>query len=238
MISELNKLSELNKQYFLFLYDLSRNNAVLLEFYKILSICFDIKVFSLFMLLYCFLRIRREKKRGGCLRAQQDLVSYCLLVVVLFTLKYTVNAQRPFCALGVPSILDLNSERCNSSFPSAHAAFAFFALMLFWEKSNNKPLSKLAHDERMQGPNESAELRAYVKLSEDSSIGVQPQLASGIEFGGGSNVYCKLGLSLTLLLVCLSRVGLAMHFPIDLLGGVCIAFMVRRVCFFYFNKLL
>ncbi|MBL3284368.1 tRNA threonylcarbamoyladenosine biosynthesis protein TsaB [Rickettsiales endosymbiont of Paramecium tredecaurelia] len=51
----------------------------------------------------------------------------------------------------------------------------------------NIPLAKLAHDKQMQGPNESTELRAYMKLSEDSHIDSNAQLSSGVELCKGSN---------------------------------------------------
>ncbi|MBL3284782.1 DNA ligase [Rickettsiales endosymbiont of Paramecium tredecaurelia] len=51
----------------------------------------------------------------------------------------------------------------------------------------NRPLTKLAHDEQMQRPNESAELRAYMKLNEDSHIDSNAQLSLGVELCKKSN---------------------------------------------------
>ncbi|MBL3284762.1 Aminopeptidase P family protein [Rickettsiales endosymbiont of Paramecium tredecaurelia] len=59
--------------------------------------------------------------------------------------------------------------------------------LLYVHSAHHALPAKLTCEEQMQNTSESAELRACMKLSEDSNIGAMRASPSGVEFGGGFN---------------------------------------------------
>jgi membrane-associated phospholipid phosphatase len=68
-------------------------------------------------------------------------IIYAILGLTFATLKFSVNLPRPFCSIANELLhipIDISSERCLSSFPSAHTALAIIVAYIFWPMMNNK----------------------------------------------------------------------------------------------------
>jgi len=163
------------------------NNFVCQYLSYIFSILFAIFVFLIYyfaLVLYRYYRLRKSGfdyvqysryfdellKIGAC---------YAAIGLIYTLMKFCVNLPRPYCSLTeFVSIANFASERCLSSFPSAHTAVA---VLIFYS------------------------------------------LLPYLNFTG------KLLGSAVIILVGLSRIALAMHFPADVLYSVMIAFCI---CYF------
>jgi len=73
-------------------------------------------------------------------------ICYALFGLTFAALKFSVNLPRPFCSL-LPTefvtITDTSTERCLSSFPSAHTGLSLLVAYCFWPYMN-KTLKLLA----------------------------------------------------------------------------------------------
>ena len=172
-----------NKEIFLSI-NHSFSNLSLQYFFKIISSMFSISSFAIYYILLSVLLVLYSRKNHF---SQQNFLSfytyfvkigmgYAFIGFAYALMKFTVNMPRPYCSLELGSfitLIDFDSERCLSSFPSAHTAVVILISYALW------PFSKCL---------------------------------------------TRIGLVLTCLLVMLSRVVLAMHYPADILYSVVIAF--------------
>jgi membrane-associated phospholipid phosphatase len=60
-------------------------------------------------------------------------ITYGLFGLTFAALKFGINLKRPFCSTeSIHTIIDISSERCESSFPSSHTGLAFLLLLSLW----------------------------------------------------------------------------------------------------------
>lgn len=114
-------------------------------------------------------------------------LSYTIFGFIFAYLKFNINLPRPFCSLPLNdfiSVIDISSERCLSSFPSAHTGLALII--------------------------------AYF-LSKNQHIIIKVFLYSNI------------------LLVAVTRIALAMHYPSDLIYGAIIASLTIMIAYLLKN---
>jgi membrane-associated phospholipid phosphatase len=67
-------------------------------------------------------------------------ICYSLFGLTFAALKFSINLPRPFCSLPAAEFLtiaNIDSERCLSSFPSAHTGLSIFVAYCLWPYVNN-----------------------------------------------------------------------------------------------------
>jgi membrane-associated phospholipid phosphatase len=105
-------------------------------------------------------------------------IIYTIFGLIYAILKFSINLPRPFCSLesvNFTTIANIASERCLSSFPSAHTGLAFLVAYLLWK---------------------------YFNLAQ------------------------KIIAILIVMLVAISRISLAMHYPSDIIYSLVIVLFI------------
>lgn len=168
------------------------NNLNLAYFLEKISWFFSISLFTIYYLLfliYSYIRLKKIKntkeREDNFWVIYNNMVNIGIIYAIFgFTyalLKFSINLPRPFCSLPIGSfitIINIENERCLSSFPSAHTGLAVLITYFLWNYLN--------------------------------SLGKIIALA-------------------IILLVAISRITLAMHYPADILYSFFIAMFVIKI---------
>lgn len=139
----------LNQEIFLFLNRIT-NIGILPYFLQIISFCFNITNFAVIYILYWiyfYIQLKRIKNFNQLQEAFWGKYNKLMEIGIIYTifgltftaLKFLVNFPRPFCSLALDSfvtIINLQLERCLSSFPSSHAGLAFLVTYFAWSYLN------------------------------------------------------------------------------------------------------
>ncbi|MFY9589141.1 phosphatase PAP2 family protein [Rickettsia endosymbiont of Halotydeus destructor] len=128
----------LNQEIFLFLNKVT-NIGILPYFLEFISFCFNITNFAVIYILYCIYLYIQLKKIKNLNELQKNMfwekynklieigIVYAIFGLTFTAFKFSVNLPRPFCSLPLGSfttIINTETERCLSSFPSSHAGLA------------------------------------------------------------------------------------------------------------------
>lgn len=115
------------------------SNEAFAQSLYLLSKIFDVTSLSAILIIYGVLMIIYIKTRSinQSLIYQKIFAQYfvlyithCLIVFVFATIKFSLDLPRPYCSVDhYISVMDFRFERCLSSFPSAHTAFAMSLLL-------------------------------------------------------------------------------------------------------------
>ena len=141
----------LNTQIFLLINNFINKSVTqlpLAEFLIYLSKFFSIYSFAV---MYCvlaffyFIKIFTGKTAFSAVDKKFDSIisagiCFALFVFTFTILKYSVNLPRPYCSLDpnlFHTLTDNSTQRCLSSFPSAHTGVAVIIIYYLWEYMNN-----------------------------------------------------------------------------------------------------
>lgn len=113
------------------------------QFFKSLTVLFNIESFAFFYILafgifFAIVRktkLDKDKYRAIFNRFFMVGLFYGTTCAAYTILKHVVNLPRPYCAeltSRVYTIINTDHERCLSTFPSAHTAFAMITAYGFW----------------------------------------------------------------------------------------------------------
>lgn len=157
-------------------------------FFTYFTILFNIEVFALSYILLSIILLaviyhRQNYEEYSVIYHFMTKIgfAYALFGFIYAAMKFGINLPRPFCSLPEGSfntIIAVESERCLSSFPSAHTGLAVLILLFCWRYINNT-----------------------IKI-------------------------CGI---ITILLVAVSRIALAMHYPSDILYSIIIAYIIYKL---------
>ncbi|MCC8368859.1 MAG: phosphatase PAP2 family protein [Rickettsia endosymbiont of Oxypoda opaca] len=139
----------LNQEIFLFLNRIT-NIGILPYFLEFISFCFNITNFAVIYILYWiyfYIQLKKIKNfnqlQGAFWGKYNKLIEigiiYTIFGLTFTALKFSVNFPRPFCSQPLNSfitIINLQVERCLSSFPSSHAGLAFLVTYFAWSYLN------------------------------------------------------------------------------------------------------
>ena len=177
----------LNTKIFLFI-NHATNVSILPQILQLVSWPFGISKFALYyvILAICFglqlMKIPSHLRENEFWHVYNKMtlagLTYACFGFIYAALKFSINLPRPFCSLPVDSfktVINTETERCLSSFPSAHTGLAVLIAYLLWPYLRN----------------------------------------SG-----------KVAAVIIILLVGISRMTLAMHYPADILYSFFVAFIV------------
>lgn len=123
------------------------NFSIFPQILQIISWVFSIAHFSFCYVILCIYHYTQLKqindlnqRQKRFLRLYNEMVIagviYTIFGLVYATLKFSINLPRPFCSLdniNFTTIANVASERCLSSFPSAHTGLAFLVSYLLWK---------------------------------------------------------------------------------------------------------
>ncbi len=173
----------LNKEIFLFI-NKTTNFGVIPYVLQIISKFFFIGNFAVYyfiICLYCYFKLKKlPDPKIKFIPIYNNLVKagtcYTLFGFTYAALKFGINLPRPFCSL-LPTefmtIIDTQTQRCFSSFPSAHTGLAIIIAYYLWP---------------------------HLKKSQ------------------------QIMMSLLIIILAISRMTLAMHYPADIIYGGFIAY--------------
>ncbi len=189
-------LSGYNSKLFLLINN-HTNISILPNILYIISSIFFIANFAIFYIIVCvyfYYKTKNDKNPSKYFTSiYYELtrigICYTLFGLTFAALKFSVNLTRPFCTfdtINFITIANTESERCLSSFPSAHTGLAIFATYCLWPYMNK---------------------------------------------------ICKIFMCCVIILVALSRITLAMHYPTDIIYSAVVTILVI-ITGNYINKLL
>lgn len=186
----------LNKAIFI-LVNKYTNVSIIPYFLQTLSSLFFIGNFAIAYFIICiwiYFKIKKlDNRQEIFILYYYELIKigscYALLGLSYATMKFGINMPRPFCSLSpeeFSTIAYTESERCLSSFPSAHTALCVIVVYFLWPYMNR--VGKI--------------------------LGI-----------------------LTILLVAISRISLAMHYPADIIYSLILICIIICVNNFICDKL-
>lgn len=131
-----NKIIFLSANYYL-------NFSFIPNILIIVSKIFSISNFAIAYIIACIYFYFRIKKSNNQQTEFEKIyyelvrigIAYAFFGLAFAGLKFSVNLPRPFCSLppeDFTTILDISSERCLSSFPSAHTGLSILVAYCLW----------------------------------------------------------------------------------------------------------
>lgn len=133
-----------NKQIFLII-NHNTNISILPRILQLISWPFGISKFAIYytaIAVYFFFRLKKldsysqEKEFWHVFNEMTIIgITYACFGFIYAALKFSINLPRPFCSLLADSfhtIINTGSERCLSSFPSAHTGLAVIITYFLW----------------------------------------------------------------------------------------------------------
>ena len=159
-IQEIYNLFGYNTPIFIHLNELTNQGITPVVLKYISSIFFfaNFPIFYLGSAIIIHIKIRNKQKSGEVIidlfnenfvLMTRILICYFIFCASYTLIKFSVNMPRPYCSLNEGdffTIANTSSERCLSSFPSAHTAFSVLVVYFLLPYLNNKlkPLAILA----------------------------------------------------------------------------------------------
>lgn len=157
MIQEIYNLFGYNKPIFIYINDLTNQGiiAIILQYISAIFFFANFPLFYILTAITIHIKIINKQKSGkdftdffndNFALMTRIGMCYCLFFAIYVLLKFSVNMPRPYCSLNeleFSTIANITSERCLSSFPSAHTAFSILVIYFLWPYLN-KPLRILA----------------------------------------------------------------------------------------------
>lgn len=140
-------LSGLNEKIFIAINKATNQGSFIPKTLLLISQFFSIEKFAIYYLIICALLYFQAKKTGEInkfftepyLRLVRAGTCYAIFGFVYAGLKFSVNLPRPFCSLPTSKFLtiaNITSERCLSSFPSAHSGMTIIICYYLWPYLN------------------------------------------------------------------------------------------------------
>ncbi|NRB10998.1 MAG: phosphatase PAP2 family protein [Rickettsiaceae bacterium] len=141
----------MNKQIFLLINNLT-NISIVPKLLQILSNIFFIGNFAIGYIIICiyfYIKLKQQQKQQSpnqqkefqqyFLKIYHNIVlvgnCYALFGISYTILKFSINFKRPFCSLPEAefiTIIDITTQRCLSSFPSAHTGLSIMVMYFLW----------------------------------------------------------------------------------------------------------
>ena len=135
-----------NRPLFIAINDVA-NIGILPDILQAISSIFFIANFAAGYLIACICFYYKTKKAADKTeyfipiyhKLTQIGICYALFGLTFAALKFSIDLPRPFCSLLTTefiTIMDISTERCLSSFPSAHTGLSVFIAYCFWPYMN------------------------------------------------------------------------------------------------------